>query len=71
MQEDVTQDEDFVWNDGYVLEGMDRCHTIMVMMEELLVNHPSILRSEQSEEVDKVISDVMDIYQKIGLMDEE
>lgn len=42
------------WNDGYYLEGADRVHTLQVMIEELLDNHPSIKRLQLDKDLEEV-----------------
>lgn len=62
------------WNDGYFLEGLDRCGTIQMVIENLLVGHPSILRLEDGAERVEIIQEmIQEIYQDIGEMscDEE
>ena len=59
------------WNDGYYIEGMDRCHTVCVMIEELLLHHPVVKKCEVSfyiEEAERLISRA---YQKIGSLSHE
>lgn len=54
------------WNDGYYLEGVDRVHTIRVMIEELLDNHPSIKRLQLSDELEDVQKILGGISQKLA-----
>lgn len=64
-------EESFLWNDGYYLEGMDRLHTIQVMIEKLLSYHPAIILSGNQNSIDKVQKLLNDIYQSIGNMEYE
>jgi len=59
------------FNDGHIIEGLDRCHTIMVMIDELLSGHPSVTKAVQEEEVTKAIKVIFDMYQKIGELDDD
>jgi hypothetical protein len=58
------------WNEGYVNEGLDRCHTIQVMIEELLVDHPTVLKSKSWDELQRASDLINDVYQQIGELDE-
>lgn len=59
------------WNDGYILEGMDRCHTIMLLLDQLLDSHPSVIKAGQEIQLEVVSEVVMEIYQAIGRLEEE
>lgn len=63
---EAEHEDDF--NDGHILEGMDRCHTIMIMIEELLSGHPAVSRAGAESEVSAALSLVMTAYQKIGAL---
>lgn len=58
------------WNDGYILEGMDRCHTIMLMIEELLSGHPSVVKTKNQWNIDNASKMIMSVYQDIGSLRE-
>jgi hypothetical protein len=58
------------WNDGYITEGLDRCHTIQVMLQELLVDHPAVLKAGVWTEISEASSRIFDAYQKIGDLDD-
>lgn len=58
------------WNDGYILEGLDRCYTIQIMLDELLVDHPSVTKVSGKYLVENVQSIIGDLYQRIGALDE-
>jgi len=64
-------DSEIEWNDGYILEGMDRCHSVMVMIGELLDEHPAIVRSGVQEKLESATDLIMDCYQTIGQLDRE
>jgi hypothetical protein len=61
--------KDFEWNDGYYLEGMDRVHTIQVMISEILDQHPMIVLSNNQEKLEKIQRKLTEIYQSIGAME--
>ena len=55
------------WNDGYWIEGMDRCNTILILIESLLDAHPAIERTKGgSEKVKKAGEILAELYQDIG-----
>lgn len=59
-------------NSGHYLEVMDRCHCQQLMMEELLLSHPVMLKHPELQKdllaAQKLIGKV---YQRLGAMDEE
>lgn len=59
------------WNAVSQLEGMDRCHTILVMLDELLSHHPAVKRAKGRKKYRKAERAVVDLYQMIGALDEE
>ncbi len=60
------------WNDGYWLEAMDRCSTISVMIDELLIKHPGVLRTPDGEQmIEECLRKVQKLYQAIGLAEYE
>lgn len=62
----MNQDKEFEWNDGCWVELLDRLNTIMIMQQELLVNHPGVLRAGISEKIDDLMGDTMQCYQIVG-----
>lgn len=59
------------YNPGHQLEGLDRCHTIMTMISELLIDHPAVLKAGVTDAVGEAQGLIMDAYQKIGAMDDD
>jgi len=49
------------WNDGYYFEASDRCHSILIMIDELLMWHPAVLRvdgvSDKIKQASRLISE--------------
>lgn len=55
------------WNDDQHLEAMDRCHTIIIMTEQLLDKHPIIFKLPDGQKrVDTIMSMLNELYQDIG-----
>ncbi|TDX23714.1 hypothetical protein DFO67_12431 [Modicisalibacter xianhensis] len=63
---DREQDGDFVWNDGFWTEGLDRCATIRLMMETLLEGHPAIKRAGAQALIAQALANLDDAYQLVG-----
>lgn len=54
-------------NSGHLLEALDRAHTIQVMLDELLGDHPIIEgHSDLKAAYDRASEAIMDLYQAIG-----
>src|SRR5574341_753846 len=48
-------------------EALDRCHTLQVMLQELLLSHPFILAEvEYKEKLEKASDLIGEVYQAIG-----
>ena len=59
------------FNEGHITEGMDRCHTIMLLLEELLFEHPAVLKADVEVHRDKACDEVMAMYQAIGRLEDD
>lgn len=59
------------FNEGYIVEGLDRCHTIMVMIEELLSEHPSVDKAKVEYKIARASSLIGEAYQAIGQLSVE
>jgi len=57
------------WNDGYILEGQDRCHTILVMIDNLLYQHPAVIRADVEILFNAARNNLIVLYQQIGNLD--
>lgn len=62
---------------GYQIEGLDRCHTILVMLEHILGVadtddvHPSIYNKKCHKHLSKATQHVAALYQEVGAWEEE
>ena len=54
------------FNDGHAVEGLDRCHTVMLLINELLVNHPAVTKTNNETKLEDACASIMEIYQDIG-----
>ena len=55
------------WNNGYYIEGLDRCNTILTLIEELLVDHPSTEKVPGiASKIEQASDLIMSVYQDIG-----
>ena len=61
---DISEIKEF--NDGHVVEGLDRCHTVMLLINELLVNHPAVTKTNNETRLEYACASIMEIYQDIG-----
>lgn len=57
------------FNEGHITEGCDRCHTINIMLDELLTDHPAVVKAGQNLEIQRIMQRVAAVYQKIGALD--
>ena len=57
-------DQEF--NEGHIPEAMDRLHIILGMIDDLLIDHPGIVKAEVSEKVQKASYILSAVYQKVG-----
>jgi hypothetical protein len=58
------------YNTGHQIEGLDRCNTIMVMLEQLLRAHPAVVRAGGQPLIEQAFVAIWTLYQNIGLIDE-
>lgn len=58
------------FNEGHIVEGLDRCHIIMSMIEDHLVEHPAVLKANVNTKILKAQALIMDAYQYIGALDD-
>ena len=60
----ISETQEF--NEGHIVEGLDRCHTVMLLINELLVNHPAVTKTDNETKLEEACASVMEIYQDIG-----
>lgn len=58
------------YNAGHQIEGLDRCNTIMVMLEQLLREHPAVVRAGGQPLIKQAYSAIWTLYQNIGQIDD-
>jgi hypothetical protein len=64
-------EDDFqTYNHGHQIEGMDRCMTILSLLDTLLTGHPAVVRAEGDHLVREAFDAVMTLYQEIANIDE-
>lgn len=64
------ENEAQVYNAGHQVEGLDRCNTIMVMLEQLLRDHPAIVRVDGDGLIEQAFGAIWTLYQRIGQIDD-
>lgn len=58
------------YNPGHQIEGLDRCFTIITMIDQLLTGHPAVVRAEGEPLVSRALDAIGSLYQLIGNLDE-
>ena len=61
----------FTWNDGYVSEATDRFHTLMVMINELIVDHPAVIRAGLTSNVTEITDKIYNCYNTVSQLDDD
>jgi len=59
--------EEIEWNDGYWFEAMDRVWCTAHTIEELLFEHPAIMRAGLNDDIEAILTKMHNIYQAIGI----
>lgn len=54
------------WNEGMVLEAVDRLHTCLVWFDVLLDGHPAIVRLNKNKEMERIQQDLGRLYQDLS-----
>lgn len=64
-------EDDFqTYNPGHQIEGMDRCMTILSLLDTLLTGHPAVTRAEGEHLVTQAFDAIGGLYQLIGNLDD-
>ena len=53
------------FNKGHILEAGDRLHTMIILSEQLLRNHPALKKAKLNKRFKKVIKKLNNMYQKV------
>lgn len=64
------EDDYQTYNPGHQIEGMDRCMTILSLLDTLLTGHPAVTRAEGEPLVTQAFDAIAKLYQQIGNLDE-
>ena len=54
------------FNEGHIAEALDRVNIIIGMIDDLLVDHPGIVKTGQGDHVGQAAESLMEAYQNIG-----
>lgn len=65
------EDDSQTYQPGHQIEGMDRCMTLLSLLDTLLTGHPSVTRAEGEPLVTQAFDAVASLYQKIASLDDE
>lgn len=58
-------------NKGHYIEAIDRAHTVAVMIEQLLWEHPAIVKAELQSDVEKLVKLTYDVYNRLNQQEEK
>lgn len=58
------------WNDGMQIEALDRIHIAMCMISDHISEQHAVNKAGAQREVDKALGNLMDAYQKVGMLNE-
>ena len=56
------------FNEGHIIEGLDRCHTIMILMDEIIIEHPAVIKAGVNDDLLEAQGLIMKAYQAIGAL---
>ena len=59
------------FNNGHIVEGCDRCNTIMIMLDQLMDEHPAVNKVGGKDLVTDAHNAMFKLYQRIGALDDE
>lgn len=54
------------FNEGHIVEALDRCNTLLTLIDELLYMHPAIIKAGCNDRVESLAEELADIYTEIG-----
>lgn len=58
------------YNPGHQIEGLDRCHTLLLMLDSLLVGHPAVVRAGGDPLIEQAHAALFALYHRIGTLDD-
>ncbi len=58
------------FNQGHVIEGLDRLHIITTMLHEFLTDHPAIIKAGVQGDVHQAAAILLAAYQKVGELED-
>lgn len=58
------------FNEVHIIEALDRCHTVMLLIDELLHLHPAIVKAVCNDNIERIADDLADVYQRVGQLSE-
>lgn len=61
---EVSEAEDC--NDGHLVEGLDRLHIVMCLIDDHVVDHPAIKKAGVAHNIESALDLIMDAYQAVG-----
>lgn len=58
------------FNEGHITEALDRCHTVMLLIDELLHLHPAIVKAGCNDGIERIADELAEVYQNVGQLSE-
>ncbi len=58
------------FNEGHIIEGLDRLHVITTMLHEFLADHPAILKAGLQGDVHQAAGILLLAYDKVAKLDD-
>ena len=59
------------FNDGHIIEALNRLNTITMMIHKLLIDHPAILKADVQKDAHQAAGILLRAYQKVGELEDE
>ena len=54
------------YNEGHIIEGLDRLHVITEMIDSILIDHPAIVKAECVDKISQAQKLLYDSYQGVA-----
>ena len=63
--------EEVEWNDGFILEAMDRLHVVQCNIGDHILEHPAIKKADVEDHIQQALDHLMAAYQLVSNIEEE
>ena len=62
--------EEQVFNEGHIIEGLDRVFIAQCNLDEFVLDHPAVMKAGCNQKVEEAIRLLAEVYQEIGQLSE-